>query len=136
MMASVLTMEGLVTASQGLRIYVFAWGDEGDENGLVESEAIVVMKRTGGLLMALPLDVLPEEVLEEGRVSSGQGLVGPSTVLSLPGVVADPQGGSSATDRNIGVQVVDFQESILDRLRLQEAGEEFIVKFSTPLSPT
>lgn len=129
-MTSVLTMDGLVTASQKLRKYVLTWGDEGDVNGLVEAETIVVMKRSGGFLLALPLDVLLEEVLDEGRASHGQGLVGPSTVLSLPGMMEDPQGGVSPIGVSVGVQVVDFQEAILERMRLPKVGEEFIIKFS------
>lgn len=38
-------------------------------------------------------------------------------MLSLPGVLVDPQGGSSAMDRDMEVQVVDFQESTLEVAR-------------------
>ena len=129
MTSSVVTMESLVTASQGFQRYVFAWGDGGQESGLVESEAIVVMKRSGGLLLALPLDVLPEDVLDQGRLSRDGDLVGPSTILSVQGMISDSLG-LAPIGATLPVLVVDFKEAVLDHLRLPEEGDEFIVGFS------
>ncbi len=129
MNSSVLTMESLVTASQGFQRYIFAWGDVGGEAGLVESEAIVVMKRSGGLLLALPLDVLPEDVLEQGRLSREEDLVGPSTILSVQGMISDSLG-LAPIGATLAVLVVDFKEAVLEHLRLPEEGDEFIVGFS------
>eukprot|EP00435_Cladocopium_sp_Y103_P075147 s60_g54.t1 len=92
---------------------------EGDGEALV----LVVQKRPGGFLVAVPIGFLPEEVLAVGNSQNPPGPVGPSTVVVVPLVLLDngvltPTGGSAS------VLVVDLSEDVLPQLRLPSAFEQ------------
>ena len=62
--------------SQGLQLYVLEWKSEDGPDGQVDAAALVVMTREEGVLLALPLDVIPEEVLDAGRSMREDQMVG------------------------------------------------------------
>lgn len=77
-------MNSVVPVSQGLQLYVLEWKSEDGPDGQVDAAALVVMTREEGVLLALPLDVIPEEVLDAGRSMQEDQVVGLSTVVIVP----------------------------------------------------
>ena len=74
----------------------------------------VVMRREGGLLLGIPKDLMSGEDLSAG-VLAPEGVVGPSTTLSVPSVRLE--GDSFAPrEEDIEVVVVDFGEQVLQAL--------------------
>ena len=78
-----LEYEALVPLDQQKVKYILEWAIGGDEDGHAEAVAYVVMKRAGGLLVALPVGFLPAEVLAEAQGST-VGLVVPLSVSVPP----------------------------------------------------
>ena len=80
----------LVTLEQDVEPYIMDWPVLAtEEDGEPEVAALVVAKRDGGFLAAVPVGFIPEEVLAAGNAESPIGLVGPSTVLQIPGVIIE-----------------------------------------------
>ena len=83
-----LDLGSLVTLQSDVVPYVLNWSSPGDP---VEACVFAINLRPGGLLLAVPLGVVPEEVLAQGNESLPPGPVGPSTVVVVPAVL--PGGG-------------------------------------------
>ena len=66
-----LDLADLVPLTQERRDYVLEWRSAEEEDGHVEVRAIVVMKRPGGFLLALPVGALPDEDLAGGTGQVG-----------------------------------------------------------------
>ena len=75
----------LVPLVQEKRRYILEWRASSEEDGRVDAFAFVVMKREGGLLLAVRAGVLADEDLEPSEL----GLVGPSTTLAVSGVLEE-----------------------------------------------
>ena len=123
-----LEYEGLVSLDQQKVKYIIEWTVGGDEDGQSEAVAYVVMKRAGGLLAALPVGFLPAEVLAEAQ-SSSVGLVGPSTTISVPGVL-DEAVGESPIGADLEVLLVDLDMSVAQQFRVSQEVEDLAVTFS------
>lgn len=90
--------------------YVFFWPPTGTDPG--ESlccVAMVVMKREGGFLLAVPVGFFPMEELQ-GASTGGEGdVIGPHTVLTVPGIFQ--QGAELVpAGMDVEVQVVDLSD--------------------------
>ena len=116
-----LRMNSLVPVSQGLQTYVLEWGGSEDTDGQVDAAALV--------LLALPLDVIPEEDLAAGRSMEEDLVIGLSTVVVVPGMLLQ-DGAHVPIGVSVSVLLVDCHMSILDRMRHAEVSEEFLVRFS------
>ena len=101
-----LTLESLVTHSQDVEPYVMDWPVIADDDE-PEAAILVVSKRPGGFLAAVPTGLVPEEVLAAGNELNPPGVVGPSTGLVVPGVMFE-QGQLVAADSSLPVVVVDL----------------------------
>ena len=66
----VLTLADLVMVSDAMEPYALTFQPDGDLDGTIETYALVVMKRAGGVLLAVPADAIPQEVLELGDSDS------------------------------------------------------------------
>eukprot|EP00435_Cladocopium_sp_Y103_P057911 s1162_g20.t1 len=89
--------------------------------------AFVVMKRAGGLLAAVPVGFLPDEVLA-GSSTSPTGLVGPSTEVSVPGVLDED--GVETPGVDLQVLLVDLDGGVCQQFRLAGENEELASPFS------
>ena len=67
----------LVLASQELHPYVLRLGSPDDTDGVLEVLAIVVLKRSGAFLLAIPDGALDPETLEEGANGAVDSVFGP-----------------------------------------------------------
>ena len=85
----------------------------------VELEAFVipVAKRKGGVLLAVPLGVIPKRDLDEGASSAEDLLVGPSKLVTVPGVEEDENGIDLPSGIDITLILVDFNASVLPLIR-------------------
>ena len=107
-----MSMADLVPLSVERRNYVLEWRAADEDDGHVEVYAYVVMKRVGGVLLALPVGSIPDEDLEGPET----GLVGPSTVVSVPGVLLQE-------DQEVGigfsmdVLLVDMSAGVAEHMR-------------------
>lgn len=124
-----LTHETIECLTDAVEPYLFTNGSLDDLDGRAEVGALVVMKRRGGLLLALPAGTLQEEILEQGNRGGEDLTFGPSTVVRLPGVVLD--GGSHrAIGEEVSVLIVDCDLGVMGSLREILAFEDINYGFS------
>ena len=108
-----LILSQLVTLNLDVEPYILDW--LGTSEDPIECQVLVVSLREGGFLLAVPVDVLLEEVLVVGNSEDPPGVVGPSTVLSVPSAILE-NGVLSPTGQECSVLIVDMNERILDHL--------------------
>ena len=107
-----MDLSSLVTLQTDVVPYVLDWSSPHEA---VEAAVFVINVRPGGLLLAVPLGVVPEEVLARGNEPLPPGHVGPSTVVVVPAVL--PEGGVlSPTGSSMSVLVVDMSEEVVGLL--------------------
>ena len=94
-------------------VYQLAWPVEAGGEDAHSSLCMVIMKREGGVLLAVPSGFIPPEALQLASSHDGGALLGPHTVLSVPGVLLDGDV-SHTTGEDLDVQVVDASLAILD----------------------
>ena len=109
MMSDMKTVE---SGSPGL--YILGWPIPGLQSPQPFKEAFVipVMCREGGILLAVPVDFLPQSVLESGATAEGEDLVGPSVTLEVPGVEEDEEGTERDAGLLLAVVLVDFARDV------------------------
>ena len=108
--------------------YVLEWDSGDPQDGQAEAFAFVVMKRAGGLLAAVPMGFLADEVLS-GTALAISGLVGPATTVKVPGILLE-EGPESRIGADIEVLLVDLDASVASQFRVAEAEEEVAMSFS------
>ena len=111
-----LSLDSLVSVDVDLEPYVLTWPTHAPdgEDGSLEVYGLVVLKRQGGLLLAVPAQVLPQRDLDLGRV--GTGILGPSTEAEVPAVIMDG-GKVHATGGAVKVVVVDCSSEVFFPVR-------------------
>lgn len=105
-------MKTVESGSPGL--YILGWPIPGLQSPQPFKEAFVipVMCREGGILLAVPVDFLPQSVLESGATAEGEDLVGPSVTLEVPGVGEDEEGTERDAGLLLAVVLVDFARDV------------------------
>ncbi len=111
------SLEAVKTLDSGTSwLYVLSW-PPGVSPPSVEGFVIPVFTRPKGVLLAVPLDLLPPEILVAGQTASSGDLVGPSLGIQCPGV----QETDTGEEVNVGLEItcllVDFSEEVLTLLR-------------------
>ena len=82
--------------------------------------ALLVMKRVGGLLLALPTGFIPLEDLQQASMASEETLLGPHTNLTVP-ALSNAGGEWVPTGGDIDVQVIDVSlEAMQGLVKLSE----------------
>jgi len=96
-------------------LYVLSW----PPGEALEKEAFVipVFARQNGILLAVPLDFLPQDVLTAGLNAEPLDQVGPSVVIQCPGVQESDNGEEVPVGLEISCLLVDFSEEIKRSLR-------------------
>ena len=124
-----LMEEHVVLATQQIEPYVLEWPLDLSGEARSECTVLILMRRTGGLLLALPVGALPDNVLEEGNSTEDtNATIGPSTVLVVPGMLMDG-GAISPTGEDLTALVVDCSVGILNYIREFAADEERVFGF-------
>ena len=122
-----LSWESLVTIDQDVEPYVLEWPDALGMDGAIEVTALVIMKRPGGVLLAVPTGMLPaEELLEANQNASG--VLGPSTEVNVPTIILD--GGSMGpTGEDAGVLILDCSSAVIPYMRAFKPFEFIVYGF-------
>ncbi|CAE7234094.1 RPS24B [Symbiodinium sp. KB8] len=107
-------------------IYEHASGD-----GAIESLAVVLAKRPNGLLLAVPLGVIPEEELAVAQEAQMDDLVGSSLVTEAPALAFAPSGFTPVPDQSLSAIVVDLSVQAVPRLSpwTPESSGDMVVPF-------
>lgn len=117
-----LSFEDLVPVAQGRVLYVLEWNSEDSLDGMKEAFAIVVLKRAGGCLLALPEGFLSVEDLREGGEMGS--VLGPSVSMVVNAMHVDAPVGLE-----IPVVILDVDQAIVGAMRLAEEVEETAMPF-------
>ena len=89
-----------------------------EEDVEVETFVIPVARRKGGVLLGVPLGVLDKKDLDDGALSSAEDLmVGPSKLVTVPGVEEDEHGADIPSGVDVTLLLVDFNDSVLPLIR-------------------
>ena len=83
----------------------------------VETFVIPVARRKGGVLLAVPLRVLDKKDLDDGALSAEDLMVGPSKLVTVPGVEEDEHGADIPSGVDVTLLLVDFNDSVLPLIR-------------------
>ena len=104
--------ERLTFASDGIVMpYVVSppvAGAPGDRSSHVI--CIPVLRREGGLILALPADTVPPVLRDAGQLPDASGLLGPSAVLDVEAVEENEDGAEVLLGFQLPVLVADFQD--------------------------
>ena len=96
-------------------LYILGWPVPGHPSPHPAKEAYVipVMCRPGGVLLAVPLDFLPQEVLAQGQNAvSATELVGPSVTIEVPAIEEDDEGAEKDAGLSLALMLVDFASDV------------------------
>ena len=97
-------------------VYLLCWPiDVPLEDGM-SGQCMVVVKREGGVLLAVPLGFIPTEALQAAAQHAEQSLLGPHTVLTIPSA-RFLDGQLVPTEESMDVQVVDVSLDVLLAMR-------------------
>ena len=89
----------------------------------MSGQCMGVMKREGGVLLAVPLGLIPTEALQAAARHAEQSLLGPHTVLTIPAVILQ-EGQLVPAEESLDVQVVDTSLDVLLALKPFALGME------------
>ena len=84
-----LSLSTLVTLEVDLQPYVLEWPSVPDSDGISEAQVLVVFKRQGGFLLAVPSGFIPQTVLDRANQGVEAGPVGASASVIVPGIIVD-----------------------------------------------
>ena len=124
-----LRMESVASITEAPVRFSLTLGELLGLDGVAEGAAVVVLKRSNGLLLGVPVDFVEEEVLQVGNLGIEDGVFGASTVVTVPGVIVE-DGHMSPIGADLNVLLVDCREDVLQCMKHVEGGEEVLVPFS------
>ena len=117
-----LAFDGLVPVAQGKVLYVLEWNSEDSLDGMKEAFVIVVLKRAGGCLLAIPEGFLSVEDLKEGGEMGS--VLGSSVSMVVNAMHVDGPSGLE-----IPVVIADVDQAIVGAMRHAEEVEETAMPF-------
>ena len=114
-----MSFEQLVPLTAGVVPYVIAWPTDLHPGTSFETMFLVVIKRAGGLIGAIPLGVISDKEIQRGMSeASPHAMLGASTTIMVPGVHQDPSGSWELSGIEVALLVADFTSQVSDLLRL------------------
>ena len=131
----VLAMELLTLASEQIQPYVLSWVLDQGASEAAACTVLVIMRRAGGILLAMPTGFLPAELIEEGNAGAPDCIFGPSMEFEVPAMLGD-SGVVAPTGEVLQVRVIDCSEDIVSFMREFREGEEVVYAYDedTPFS--
>ncbi|CAK9047429.1 Phosphodiesterase [Durusdinium trenchii] len=113
-----LDFKDMVPLSVSLVPYVVLWPSDLQQGADLESLFLVVIKRAGGLIGALPLGVISDREIASGSSEANpHALLGASTTIMVPGVYQNSQGVWEPSESEVALLVADFTADIAQILR-------------------
>ena len=99
--------------------YVLKWPQDVPDEDAHFAAAILISRRLGGFLVAIPVGFIPLEELQTASSASDSGILGPHTILSVPSVLRlDAESEPVPTGQDVDVQVVDMTDEGLAGIQL------------------
>ena len=123
-----VTWDNVVLATEALVPYVLEWRPGSEEDGEAECVVLVLMKRAGGVLLAMPVHFLPEDLISQGNSGQDDMVFGPSFQARVPASILEG-GVVSPTGMEVDVLVIDCMAQVLDSMRLFGPEEEVVYNF-------
>ena len=123
-----VTWDNVVLATEALVPYILEWRPGLEEDGEAECAVLVLMKRTGGVLLAMPAHFLPEDVIQQGNAGQDDMVFGPSFLARVPASIVEG-GVVSPTGMEVEVLVVDCLAQVLNSMRPFGPDEEVVYNF-------
>eukprot|EP00435_Cladocopium_sp_Y103_P032998 s1823_g8.t1 len=124
----VLSFQALITVEEDLQSYVLEWPVVPDADGSTEAIVVVLQKRQGGFLLAVPPGFVPEQVLFRANAGQDAGPIGASTSVVVPGMLVDG-GVRSLTGSQLEVVLVDVSADLVSQMRVAEMPEDIAMPF-------
>ncbi|CAK9019750.1 Uncharacterized protein SCF082_LOCUS14645 [Durusdinium trenchii] len=113
-----LDFKDLVPLSVSLVPYVVLWPSDLQQGSDLESLFLIVIKRAGGLIGALPLGVISDREIASGSSEANpHALLGASTTIMVPGVYQNSQGVWEPSESEVALLVADFTSDVAQLLR-------------------
>ena len=123
-----LSLDRITVAVDAIEPYVLTWHVGEEEDGEAEATVLAVMKREGGVLLAMPALFLPQDQVDGGNAETEDGVLGPSFVVRVPAVIYEG-GIFSPTGEEVDAMVIDCKSDILRSMRSFYHQEEIIYNF-------
>jgi len=123
-----LSLDRITVAVDAIEPYVLTWRVGEEEEGEAETTVLAVMKREGGVLLAMPALFLPQDQVDGGNAEAEDGVLGPSFVVRVPAVIYEG-GIFSPTGEEVDAMVIDCKSDILRSMRSFYHQEEIIYNF-------
>eukprot|EP00435_Cladocopium_sp_Y103_P041189 s1447_g11.t1 len=111
-----LSLSALVTVEVDLEPYVLEWPAVPDADGAAEAVVLAIMKRQGGLMLAVPTGFIPQGVLDRANAGQEAGPIGASTTAIVPSVLVEG-GIRSLTGSQVDVLLVDVSADLVSQMR-------------------
>ena len=124
----VLAMELLTLASEQIQPYVLSWVLDQGSAEAAECTVLVIMRRAGGILLAIPTGFLPAELIEQGNAGAPDTIFGPSMEFEVPAMLGD-SGVVAPTGEVLQVRVIDCSEDIVNFMRDFREEEEVVYAY-------
>ena len=124
-----VTLENITLAVEATKPYVLSWPltDE-EEDGEAETTVLAVMRREGGILLALPAMFIPRHLVDAVNAEDSDGIFGPSFVTEVPASIIDG-GVVSPTGTNVEVLIIDCKPEVLVHMREFGIQEDIVYNF-------
>lgn len=106
----------VMSLAEGLEeVSVLSWPLGVSHKDAVHAMAMVVLKRAGGAILAVPMGVFPMDAIMEGASAMEDAELGPGTVLSVPGVKEEDKQ-IHLLGSDLEVLVIDVNEAVVSSL--------------------
>ena len=125
----IITFDSLVMAPEEVEPYVLRFYPGPEEDGLLECFALCILRREGGVLLAVPDGVFPPELLAEANQDGATGVFGPCCTVEVAAIILD-NGVASPTGEKISVVLIDCQKEVVEYLSLPGILEEIDYGFA------
>jgi len=112
----VLPWDSSLEYTDEIEPYVLAWPIGAEQDGEAECTVLVLKKRPGGLLLAMPLGFLPEALVEAGNQGGEETIFGPSFTCRVPAIIMD-NGSVAPTGTEVEVRVIDCLVELVHSIR-------------------
>ena len=114
----------LVSLRQGFVPYVLELQPEDPDGGISLAICLVVLKRTAGFMLAVPVGYLQDEILEQSETVGEEEVLGPSKIVRVAAGIWGENGISEIEDSTVSVVLLDVLAEAAGRLKVYQPGVE------------
>ena len=113
-----MTLSSIKTIDTGNSwIYLLSWPPDASPEEIQEAFVVPVIARQRGVILAVPLNFISQELLAKGATAGGSDLIGPSIQIRAPAVQESDTAEEVLIGNHIPCLLVDFSELVVPLLR-------------------